>query len=167
MAIPQISHVEELKEFLRERGANSICIYTKYEKTLRDFLEYNSLQDIAIIPISKVGLESFETHIKNDDQAILDSSFKLQPSTIITDDILGEIFVQNRTKKSVAKNLDLLLSLKPGDYVVHREHGIGMFYAVVKKKMGEMEREYLELHYANNDILFVPLTEIYRVSKYL
>ncbi len=167
VAIPQISHVEELKEFLRERGANSICIYTKYEKTLRDFLEYNSLQDIAIIPISKVGLESFETHIKNDDQAILDSSFKLQPSTIITDDILGEIFVQNRTKKSVAKNLDLLLSLKPGDYVVHREHGIGMFYAVVKKKMGEMEREYLELHYANNDILFVPLTEIYRVSKYL
>ena len=95
------------------------------------------------------------------------SDFRLQPTIIITDDILGEIFVQNRTKKSIAKNLDLLLSLKPGDYVVHREHGIARFHAVVKKRIGEIEREYLELHYAGDDKLFVPLTEIYRVSKYL
>ena len=30
-----------------------------------------------------------------------------------------------------------------------------------------MEREYLELHYADNDKLFVPITEIFRISKYL
>lgn len=57
--------------------------------------------------------------------------------------------------------------MKPGDYVVHREHGIARFHAVVKKTVGSLEREYLELHYAGEDKLFVPLTEIYRVSKYL
>ena len=86
---------------------------------------------------------------------------------IITDDILGEIFVRRRTRKSIAKNLDLLLSLNPGDYVVHREHGIARFYSIVKKSLNHIEREYLELHYAEDDKLFVPLTEIYRVSKYL
>lgn len=30
-----------------------------------------------------------------------------------------------------------------------------------------MEREYLELHYAENDKLFVPITEIFRISKYM
>lgn len=76
--------------------------------------------------------------------------------------------------------------MKPGDYIVHREHGIAKFHTVVKKTLGTsllrgdgdnqgglvpkesgITREYLELHYADNDKLFVPLTEIYRVSKYL
>lgn len=161
VAIPQIAHVEEFKEFLKEKSPSSVIIYTKYEKTLQDFLEYNSLPGIKIIPVQKLGLESF----KYQEPASWWNIF--QTKIHITDDILSDVFVQNRTKKSIAKNLDLLLSLKPGDYVVHREHGIARFYAVVKKKLGELEREYLELHYANNDKLFVPLTEIYRVSKYL
>lgn len=86
---------------------------------------------------------------------------------IITDDILGEIFVRTRSKKSLAKNLDLLLHLNPGDYVVHREHGIARFVHVIDKTLGDIRREYLELHYAGGDKLFVPLTEIYRVSKYV
>jgi transcription-repair coupling factor (superfamily II helicase) len=61
---------------------------------------------------------------------------------------LSQIFVKKRTKKSIAKHLDLLLTLKPGYYIVHREHGIALFHAVVKKTLGEIEREYMELHYA-------------------
>lgn len=90
-----------------------------------------------------------------------------QLTIILTDDILGNIFVRTRTKKSLAKNLDLLLHVNPGDYVVHREHGIARFHAVVDKTLGDIRREYLELHYAGGDKIFVPLTEIYRVSKYV
>ena len=63
--------------------------------------------------------------------------------------------MKKRTKKSIAKHLDLLLTLKPGDYIVHREHGIALFHSVVKKTLGEIEREYMELHYAEGDKLFV------------
>jgi transcription-repair coupling factor (superfamily II helicase) len=38
---------------------------------------------------------------------------------------------------------------------------------LTKKVINAIEREYLELHYADSDKLFVPITEIYRVSKYL
>lgn len=51
--------------------------------------------------------------------------------------------------------------------MVHREHGIALFHSVCHKNTGNLDREYLELHYAEGDKLFVPLTEIYRVSKYL
>lgn len=100
---------------------------------------------------------------------MISSTWKADGKThiILADDILGEIFVKKRTKKSIAKHLDLLLTLKRGDYIVHREHGIALFYAVVKKKIAEIEREYLELHYKAGDKLFVPLTEIYRVSRYI
>lgn len=100
-------------------------IATKYEKSLQEFLEYNGLSDIKIINISKSGLQSFECTKK----------IEGVPSIFITDDIIGEIFVRTRTRKSIAKNLDLLLTLNPGDFVVHREHGIAKFDQVITKKL--------------------------------
>ncbi len=97
----------------------------------------------------------------------LPTHYNDQPTIILTDDILGTIFVRTRSRKSLAKNLDLLLHLNPWDYVVHREHGIARFHAVIEKTLWEIRREYIELHYAGGDKIFVPLTEIYRVSKYV
>ena len=93
---------------------------------------------------------------------------RADPLLFITDDVLGKIFVKNRSRSgSIAKNLDLLIALQPGDLVVHRDHGIGRFVAIIKKILGQIEREYLEIHYAEGDKLFVPITEVFRVSKYL
>lgn len=59
------------------------------------------------------------------------------------------------------------MTLTPGDIVVHRDHGIGRFIGITKRILDDHEREYLELHYAENSRLFVPITEVFRVSKYL
>ena len=56
---------------------------------------------------------------------------------VITDDIIGQVFVRTRNKKSIAKHLDLLLTLAPGDLVVHREHGIALFHSIIKKTLGQ------------------------------
>lgn len=77
------------------------------------------------------------------------------------------MFIRNRTKKSIAKNLDLLLEIRPGDYVVHRDHGVGIFREIVEKELGGNKREYMLIEYRADDKLFVPLTEIHRVSKYI
>lgn len=42
-----------------------------------------------------------------------------------------------------------------------------MFHEIVKKKLGEVEKEYVELHYKENDKLFIPITEVSRISKYI
>jgi len=83
------------------------------------------------------------------------------------DDILGDIFIRNRTRKSISKNLDLLLEIRPNDYVVHRDHGVGIFREIVEKDVGGNRREYMHIAYRENDVLFVPLTEIHRISKYI
>ncbi|NLV73501.1 MAG: transcription-repair coupling factor [Chloroflexi bacterium] len=57
--------------------------------------------------------------------------------------------------------------LRPGDYVVHLEHGVARFHGLVHKSMGGLEREYLELEYAAGDRLFVPVHQAERVGRYI
>src|SRR5256714_2387344 len=59
------------------------------------------------------------------------------------------------------------LDFKPGDYVVHIEHGIGRFHGVEKRIASGIEREYLELQYAGTDRLFVPTDQLDRVTRYV
>lgn len=55
--------------------------------------------------------------------------------------------MQNRVRKSTIKNLDLLLKIQIGDLIVHREHGIGRYCQILKKRIGLIEREYMEVEY--------------------
>lgn len=81
-----------------------------------------------------------------------------------------EIFNLSRTAKnqSVQKiNLDFLTGLRIGDLVVHLDHGIGRFLGVVPKTIDEIRREYLEIAYAENDRLFIPIDQADKISKYV
>lgn len=59
------------------------------------------------------------------------------------------------------------MEIRPNDYVVHRDHGVGIFREIVEKDVGGNKREYMLIDYRSDDKLFVPLTEIHRVSKYI
>ncbi len=60
-----------------------------------------------------------------------------------------------------------LAQLSPGDYVVHIDHGIARFAGVVRSKVDGVEREYLELQYAEGDKLLVPVEQVDRISRYV
>jgi transcription-repair coupling factor (superfamily II helicase) len=57
--------------------------------------------------------------------------------------------------------------VQPGDYVVHIEHGIGVFRGLVKLDLEGVEREYLQVDYAENDRLYVPIHQADRLSRYV
>jgi len=81
-----------------------------------------------------------------------------------------EIFSLKRTAKqrSVQKlALDFITSLVPGDYVVHMEHGIGLFEGMTLKEIDGTEHEYLELTYAEGDKLFIPVDQADKLSKFV
>jgi transcription-repair coupling factor (superfamily II helicase) len=62
---------------------------------------------------------------------------------------------------------DFLTGLKPGDFVVHSDHGIGQFLELDKRTIDEVTREYLKIGYAENDKLFVPIDQADKVSKFI
>jgi len=63
--------------------------------------------------------------------------------------------------------LDFITSLVPGDYVVHMEHGIGLFEGMTQKEVDATTREYLELTYAEGDKLFIPVDQADKLSKFV
>jgi len=59
------------------------------------------------------------------------------------------------------------LDLKPGDYVVHINFGIGVFQGLVKRVQEGIEKEYLHIKYKAPDQLFVPADQLDRIQKYV
>jgi transcription-repair coupling factor (superfamily II helicase) len=60
-----------------------------------------------------------------------------------------------------------VLDLRPGDYVVHINFGLGIFRGLTKKAIDGVEKEFLYLEYQAPDKLFVPADQLDRIQKYL
>ena len=73
---------------------------------------------------------------------------------------------RRKRQSKVAPEL-FFADVKPGDYVVHLEHGIGQFDGLVKMEIGGMELEYLRINYAQGDKLYVPVHQADRLSRYV
>ncbi len=77
-----------------------------------------------------------------------------------------------RTRREAARKatfdnwLKDLTELKVGDPVVHESHGIGRYQGLVRMDLGLGEQEFLELHYANEAKLFVPVAQLHVISRY-
>jgi transcription-repair coupling factor (superfamily II helicase) len=57
--------------------------------------------------------------------------------------------------------------LQAGDYVVHVDYGIGRFAGLVRRTVDGVEREYLEVEYADDAQLFVPVHQVDRLTRYV
>jgi transcription-repair coupling factor (superfamily II helicase) len=60
-----------------------------------------------------------------------------------------------------------LAELRPGDFVVHQDHGIGRFDGLTKLNTGGVEREYLHIAYAGTDKLYIPTDQLDRITRYI
>ena len=73
-----------------------------------------------------------------------------------------------KKKKSKSKNAIRNLSdLTIGDYVVHTAHGIGVFEGIHKIETQGIVKDYIKIRYAGADVLYVPVTQLDLVSKYI
>lgn len=69
-----------------------------------------------------------------------------------------------KAKKGGIKNIS---DLNVGDYVVHVSHGIGIFEGIVKRDIHGVVKDYIKIRYAGSDMLFVPVTQLDLVTKYI
>ena len=66
----------------------------------------------------------------------------------------------------LAMSLKELNSLEVGDYVVHLDHGVGKFAGLLRTNNGGRMQEMIKLVYQNNDIIFVSIHALHKLSKY-
>ncbi|MDE6130479.1 MAG: DEAD/DEAH box helicase, partial [Muribaculaceae bacterium] len=66
----------------------------------------------------------------------------------------------------VALSLKELGQIEPGDYIVHIDHGVGKFAGLLRTEVGGRTQEMIKLVYQNNDIVFVSIHALHKLSKY-
>ena len=91
---------------------------------------------------------------------------------VFTDHQLFDRFHKYNLKSDKARSGKVALSLKelnqftPGDYVVHTDHGVGRFSGLVRIPNGDTTQEVMKLVYQNDDVVFVSIHSLHKVSKY-
>ncbi len=70
-------------------------------------------------------------------------------------------------KRTKSKAIFSLAELSFGDYVVHSTHGVGQFEGIKKIELEGITKDYIMIRYAKGDILYVPVTQLDLVSKYI
>lgn len=97
------------------------------------------------------------------------TSFQNQAEKILflTDREIFQIRQSRKVRALENANLEFLTSLKIGDYVVHADHGIGRFFGICEQPIDNITREFLEIGYAGNDKLFVPIDQADKVARFV
>ena len=76
----------------------------------------------------------------------------------------------NMKRRKSFKAADVIQSLEEltrGDYVVHSVHGIGIFEGIQKMEVSGLIKDYIKVKYAKGDTLYVPVTQLDLISKYI
>ena len=82
-------------------------------------------------------------------------------------DLTGRRRAHRRPRPRRRDALSVFEDLKPGNYVVHVQHGVGRYEGMVKRAIGGIERDYLLVAYKGNDKLYVPSDQIDVLRQYV
>ncbi|MDE5656889.1 MAG: DEAD/DEAH box helicase, partial [Muribaculaceae bacterium] len=96
----------------------------------------------------------------------------LTKTCVFTDHQIFDRFHKYTLRSDRARSGKVALSLKelgqiePGDYIVHIDHGVGKFAGLLRTEVGGRMQEMIKLVYQNNDIVFVSIHALHKLSKY-
>ncbi|MCD5001941.1 transcription-repair coupling factor [Enterococcus saccharolyticus] len=105
-------------------------------------------------------------------QGTLQSGFELPQDHIVlvTEQELFQKVAKKRARRQTVTNAERLKSyneLKTGDYVVHANHGIGKYVGMQTLEVDGVHQDYLTIIYQNDDKLFIPVTQLNLIQKYV
>lgn len=112
---------------------------------------------------SLINYENINLH-----EGFIDHSLKI---AVYTDHQIFERYHRFKLKEAKHKNAEAftlkeVLTLNPGDYVTHIDHGIGRFAGLHKLNINGKEQESVKLLFKDNDALYVSIHSLHRISKF-
>ena len=82
-------------------------------------------------------------------------------------ELFGFVKKRRTLRRTGSQRSKFLAEVTPGDFVVHADHGIARFAGIVRRPVDDGERDYLELRFAGDDRLYVPIDHVDRVTRYM
>ena len=74
--------------------------------------------------------------------------------------------INYKTSYRIGKKIKDFGQLSTGDYVVHSQHGVGIYNGVITLTKNGLKKDYLQINYAGNDKVYIPVEKISTIFKY-
>ena len=97
----------------------------------------------------------------------LSAGMEVSGAAIITHGRAGAAAKPRKRRHKGGAAIQSVAELTPGDYVVHITHGIGIFEGIHKLEIQGLVKDYIKIRYDKGDTLYVPVTQLDLVSKYI
>ena len=89
-------------------------------------------------------------------------------TVVVSDaDIWGEGYRKSKSRKYSGERISTFTDLKVGNFVVHEDHGVGIYRGMTRIQSEGTWRDYLLIQYDGNDKLYVPVEQLERVQRYI
>ena len=87
--------------------------------------------------------------------------------TVISEtDIFGKTKKKKKRKTYEGRKIQSFAELKVGDYVVHENHGLGIYQGIEKIEVDKISKDYMKISYAQGGNLYIPATQLDLIQKY-
>ena len=132
---------------------------------LREFFARKRIPSLVV-----KGTEMLEKGLVNIQVGALTSGFEMAAAQLVVvteKDIFGYQKRQSIRRSAKGEKLSHFRDIKPGDYVVHVNHGIGKYLGVETLEVGGIHKDYLHIKYGGDDKLFVPTEQVNLLQKYI
>src|SRR5260370_33377037 len=172
-AEPLLGRPQATAELTALAAASTVVFATEQAERLRTFLDEGGVRDHPREVELDLDLELEAGLQQADIDVAAGASLRNIGFHLITDaELFGRLRRPRRPTRSSRGRADKLtreftLDFAPGELVVHVDHGIARFAGMRLLESDAAHREYLQLEYAEDDTLFVPVENLDRVQKYL
>ena len=124
------------------------------------------------IPVEPVNSNDLQLHQVNLVAESFSAGFEMPALNLVvlTEKELFAKVKKHRTRQKYVENSERLKSyneLKPGDYVVHVNHGIGKYLGMTNMEVNGVHQDYLTIQYQGSGQLFIPVTQLNLIQKYV
>ena len=146
------SNFDKLKEQTEiwYRGGYKIIFYLSKETQIK------IIKELISVPIT----------IEN---TYLSKGFMIDKTVVISENDIEKVNIEPikyRNSYKIGSKIKDLNSLNKGDYVVHMAHGIGIYNGIKTLSKRGLEKDYIEILYADNDKVYVPVEKMNTILKY-
>lgn len=148
-------------------GTRTILLFGNEEKALsmRELLARKRIPSVYSRELKEMKPQAINISL-----GMLLNGFELPGAhlAVVTEkDILGRQKKRLRPKLDKGERIAHFHDIKPGDYVVHANHGIGKYLGVETLEVGGVHKDYLHIKYGGDDKLFVPTDQVSFLQKYI
>ncbi len=150
------ANLDDLSNYIKNHNDYKIIIATDYPDRVNEILSEKDIYNIEFSDSLICGgciLEDFKTILITDREM-----FNKRPKKVTSS--------KKSSYKEKAEFIENINDIKPGEFVVHTIHGLGIYKGLSKQKIDGQLKDYLTIEYANKDKLHIPAEQINLLCRY-